>query len=172
MRGYQCYVPDYSDHKAATHRTSHDANIKVGLTAFKDFARLSHEWTYQEAVKHSHADFNKYHLRNYIPRVVGDYWKIMNIPKMSCYTRCIPVDAYYEEVLRDTPGFKHQALPRHKARPRSPKVKSEKSAENNLRHNSGYSLEPSTLYTWADAVIVDEKVSITSLWMSSQKCEE
>ncbi len=43
VRGYQRYVPDYLDHKAAIHRTSHDANIKVGLTAFKDFARLSQE---------------------------------------------------------------------------------------------------------------------------------
>jgi hypothetical protein len=77
------------------------------------------------------------------------------------------VDAYNEEVLRDTPGFKHQALPRHKARPRSPKVKSEKSSEDNLRHNSGSSLEPSTLYTWAEEVIVNEKVSIKPHRMES-----
>jgi hypothetical protein len=107
VRGYQRYIPDYSDCKAATYYTSHNANIKVGLTAYKDFAQVSQEWTYQEAVKHLHDDFHKYHLRNYIPRVVGDYWKIINDPKMSCHTRCIPVDAYYEEILRDTPGFKH-----------------------------------------------------------------
>jgi hypothetical protein len=47
VRGYQRYVPDYSDRKAATHRTSHDANIIVGLTAYKDFAQISLEWTYQ-----------------------------------------------------------------------------------------------------------------------------
>jgi hypothetical protein len=79
VRGYQRYVPDYSDRKAAIHRTSHDANIRVGLTAFKDFAQVSQEWTYQEAVKHSHDEFSKYHLRNYIPRVVGDYWKITTL---------------------------------------------------------------------------------------------
>jgi hypothetical protein len=77
---------------------------------------------------------------------------------MSCYTRCIPLDAYYEEVLRDTPGFKHQALPRHKARPKSPKVKSEKSERITSRHNSDSSPDLSTLYTWADEIIVDEKV--------------
>jgi hypothetical protein len=59
VRGYQRYVPDYSDRKAAIHRTSHNVNIRVGLTAFKDFAQLSQEWTYQVAVKHSHDDFNK-----------------------------------------------------------------------------------------------------------------
>ncbi len=159
VRGYQRYVPDYLDRKATIHHTSHDANIRVGFTAFKDFAQLSKEWTYQEAVKHTHDDFNKYHLRNYIPRVVGDYWKIINNPKMSCYTRCIPVDAYYEEVLRDTPAFKHQALPRRKARPKSPKIKSENSERITSRHNSGSSPDPSTLYTWADKVIVDDKGS-------------
>jgi hypothetical protein len=66
------------------------------------------------------------------------------------------VDAYYEEILRDTPGFKHQALPRHKARPKSPRVKSEKSERNNSGHNSGSSPDPSTLYTWADEVIVND----------------
>ena len=155
VRGHQRYVPDYSDHKASIHHTSHGANLKVGLTAFKDFAQLTRDYSYQEAVKHLHDDFHKYHIRNYIPRVVGDYWKILNDPKMSCYTRCVPVDAYYEEVLRDTPGFKYQALPRYKARPRSPIVKSEKSGRNNSGHNSGSSPDPSTLYTWANEVIVD-----------------
>jgi hypothetical protein len=75
---------------------------------------------------------------------------------MSCYTRCVPVDAYYEEVLRDTPGFKHQALPRHKAKPRSPRFKSEKAERNNSGHNSGSSPDPSTLCTWANEVIVDD----------------
>ncbi len=164
VRGYKRYVPDYSDRKAAIHHTSHDANIKVGLTAFKDFAPLSRDYSYQEAVKHLHDDFHKYHLRNYIPRVVGDYWKILNDPKMSCYTRCVPADAYYEEVLRDTPGFKHQALPHHKTRPKSPRIKPEKSERNNSGHNSGSSSDPSTLYTWANEVIVDnggnDKVSL------------
>ncbi len=66
------------------------------------------------------------------------------------------MDAYYEEILRDTPGFKHQALSRHKARPKSPRVKSEKSERNNSGHNSGSSPDPSILYTWADEVIVDD----------------
>ncbi len=69
------------------------------------------------------------------------------------------MDAYYEEVLGDTPGFKHQALPRHKARPKSPKIKSEKSERITSRHNSGSSPDLSTLYTWAGEVIVDDKVS-------------
>jgi hypothetical protein len=177
VRGYQRYVPDYSDRKAAIHRTSHDANIKVGLTAFKDFAQLSRDYySYQEAVKHLHDDFHKYHLRNYIPRVVGDYWKILNDPKMSCYTRCVPVDAYYEEVLRDTPGFKHQALPRHKARPRSPRIKSEKAERNNSGHNSGSSPDPSTPYTWANEVIVDDggddKVNLKSPRMDHLTLDE
>ncbi len=54
VRGYQRYVPDYSDRKAAIHHNSHDANIKVGLTAFKDFTQLSRDYSYQEAVEHLH----------------------------------------------------------------------------------------------------------------------
>jgi hypothetical protein len=158
----QRYVPDYSDQKAEYHRTSHDGNIKVGMKAFRDFFQKPQEWTYQEGVNHLHEDFHKYHLRNHIPRVVGEHWKILNNPKSAAYMRCIPVDCYYEEILRDTPGFKQQALPHssYRAKPTSPMVKSEKLSKdtlsNTLRNNSG-SPEPSPLYTWSDEVIGDEK---------------
>jgi hypothetical protein len=66
------------------------------------------------------------------------------------------VDCYYEEILKDTPGFKHQALPRFQARSKSPSRRSERSAQNTLsntlKNNSGSS-EPNTLYTWADETI-------------------
>jgi hypothetical protein len=80
---------------------------------------------------------------------------------MAAYTRCIPVDCYYEEILRDSPGFKPQALPRYRARSTSPNGKSAKATHytltHTLRNNSG-SPEPSTLYTWADEDIGVEKV--------------
>jgi len=162
LRYNKRYLPDYSDQKADYHRTSHDGNIKVGMKAFKDFFHKSQEWTYQQGVNDLHDDFHKYHLRNHIPRVVGDYWKILNNPKMAAYTRCIPVDCYYEEVLRDTPGFKQQALPHssYHAATISPTIKSEKLSGDTLskplRNNSG-SPEPNALYTWADEALGSEE---------------
>jgi hypothetical protein len=161
VRKFQRYAPDYYDDKAASHRISHDGNIRVGVRAIKDFVRISNTWNYEEGVSDLHDEYHKYHLRNYIPRVVGEYRKILNSPKLAAYTRCIPVDCYYEEILRDTPGFKHQILPRYRARSTSPNRKSEKATHNTLsntlRNNLG-SPEPSALYTWADEVIGDEKV--------------
>ncbi len=130
--------------------------------ALKDFVHKSRNWDYnKEGIGDLHDEFHKYHLRNYIPRVVGEYRKILNSPKLAAYTRCIPVDSYYEEILRDTPGFKQQALPRYRARSTSPIGKSAKSAHNissaTLRNNSG-SPELSALYTWADEGIGDEKL--------------
>jgi hypothetical protein len=120
----------------------------------------SQNWTYEEGISDLHDEYHNYHLRNYILRVLGEYRKILNSPKLAAYTRCIPVDCYYEEILRDTPGFKQQALPLHRARSTSPIGKSAKSARNTssatLFNNSG-STEPSPLYTWADEVIGDEK---------------
>jgi hypothetical protein len=164
LRYNKRYLPEYSNQKLDYHRTSHDGNIKVGMKAFKDFYHKSQEWTYQQGVNDLHDDFHKYHLRNHIPRVVGDYWKILNNPKMASYMRCIPVDCYYEEVLRDTPGFKQQALPHssYHAATISPTIKSEKLSGETLSKpvgsNSG-SPEPNALYTWADEAIgsVEEK---------------
>ena len=160
VRKFQRYVPDYSDDKAAGHRISHDGNIRVGVRATKDFVRIANSWSYEDGVNDLHDEYHKYHLRNYIPRVVGEYKKILNSPKMAAYTRCIPVDCYYEEILKDSPGFKHQALPRFQARSKSPSRRTERTAQNTLsntlsstsRNNSGSS-EPNTLYTWADETI-------------------
>jgi hypothetical protein len=162
----KAYVPDYSDDKAAGHRISHDGNIRVGVKATKDFVRIANSWSYEDGVNDLHDEYHKYHLRNYIPRVVGEYRKILNSPKLAAYTRCIPVDCYYEEILKDTPGFKHQALPRFQARSNSPGRRSERASQNTLsntlsntlpntlRNNSG-STEPSLLYIWADEVVGD-----------------
>jgi hypothetical protein len=161
VRRFQRYVPDYSDNKAAGHRISHDGNIRVGMRALKGFVHISNNWSYEEGISDLHDEYHKYHLRNYIPRVVGEYRRILNSPKLAAYTRCIPVDCYYEEILRDTPGFKQQALPRYRARFTSPNGRSEKATHNTLsntlRNNSG-SPEPSALYTWADEVIGVEKL--------------
>jgi hypothetical protein len=131
------------------------------VRAAKDFVRISHAWNYEEGVNDLHDEYHKYHLRNYIPRVVGEYRKILNSPKLASYTRSIPVNCYYEEILLDTPGFKHQVLPRYQARSKSPSHRSERATQNTLsntlRNNSG-SPEPSVLYTWADEVIGDHKV--------------
>jgi hypothetical protein len=162
LRYNKRYLPDYSDQKADYHRTSHDGNIRVDMKAFKDFFHRSQEWTYQEGVNDLHDDFHNYHLRNHIPRVVDDYRKISNNPKMAAYTRRIPVDCYYEEVLRDTPGFRQQALPHssYHAATISPAIKSEKlsgeTSSKHLRNNSG-SPEPNALYTWADEVLGSEE---------------
>ncbi len=131
VRRFQRYVPDNSDNKAASHRISHDGNIRVGMRALKDFVHISQNWTYdEEGISDLHDEYHNYHLRNYIPRVLGEYRKILNSPKLAAYTRCIPVDCYYEEILRDTPGFKQQVLPRYRARSTSPIGKSAKSAHN------------------------------------------
>ena len=130
------------------------------MRATKDFVRIANSWSYEDGVNDLHDEYHKYHLRNYIPRVVGEYKKILNSPKMAAYTRCIPVDSYYEEILKDTPGFKHQALPRFQARSKSPSRRTERAAQNTLsntlsntsRNNSGSS-EPNPLYTWADETI-------------------
>ncbi len=156
VRKFQRYVPDYSDDKAASHRISHDGNIRVGVRATKDFVRIANSWSYEDGVNNLHDEYHKYPLRNYIPRVVGEYRKILNSPKLAAYTRCIPVDCYYKEILKDTPGFKNQALPRFQARSNSPSRRSERAAQytlsNTSRNNSGSS-EPNTLYTWADEII-------------------
>jgi hypothetical protein len=161
VRRNQRYVPDYTDDKAASHRISHDGNIKVGMRAVKDFVNRSQNWNYEEGTRDLHDDFHKYHLRNYIPRVVGEYRKILNSPRMAAYTRCIPVDCYYEEILRDPPGFKPQALPRYRARSTSTNGKSAKAthhtSSHTLRNNSGWP-EPSALCTWADEDLGIEKV--------------
>jgi hypothetical protein len=120
---------------------------------------MSSLMSYEDGVNDLHDEYHKYHLRNYIPnRVVGEYKKILNSPKMAAYTR--PVDCYYEEILKGTPGFKHQALPRFQARSKSPSRRTERATQNTLsntlsntsRNNSGSS-EPNTLYTWADETI-------------------
>jgi hypothetical protein len=156
VRKAQRYVPDYSDDKAAGHRISHDGNIRVGVRATKDFVRIANSWSYEDGVNDLHDEYHKYHLRNYIPRVVGEYRKILNSPKMAAYTRCIPVDCYYEEILKDTPGFKHQALPRFRARSKSPSRRTERATQNtlsNISRNNSSSSELNTLYTWADETI-------------------
>ena len=161
VRKCQRYVPDYSDDKAAGHRISHDGNIRIGVRATKDFVRISNSWSYEEGVNDLHDEYHKYHLRNYIPRVVGEYKKILNSPKMAAYTRCIPVDCYYEEILKDTPGFKHQALPRFRARSKSPSRRTERATQNTLSgtsRNNSSSSELNTLYTWANETIGECKV--------------
>jgi hypothetical protein len=118
--------------------------------------RISSSWSYEEGVNDLHDEYHKYYLRNYIPRVVGEYKKILNSPKMAAYTRCIPVDCYYEEILKDTPGFKHQALPRFRARSKSPSRRTERATQNTLSstsRNNSSSSELNTLYTWANETI-------------------
>jgi hypothetical protein len=92
VRRFQRYVPDYFDNKAAGHRISHDGNIRVGMRALKDFVHISHNWSYEEGISDLHDEYHNYHLRNYIPRVLGEYWKNLNSSKLAAYTRCIPVD--------------------------------------------------------------------------------
>jgi hypothetical protein len=71
-----------------------DGNIRVGVRATKDFVRIANSWSYEDGVNDLHDEYHKYHLRNYIPRVVGEYRKILSSPKLAAYTRCIPVDCY------------------------------------------------------------------------------
>jgi hypothetical protein len=48
------------------------------MRAVKDFVNRSQNWNYEEGIRDLHDEFHKYHLRNYIPRVVGEYRKILN----------------------------------------------------------------------------------------------
>jgi hypothetical protein len=66
VRRYQRYVPDYSDQKTVSHRTSHDGDIRVGMRTVKDFVHRSQNWSYEEGTSDLHDEFHKYHLRNYV----------------------------------------------------------------------------------------------------------
>ncbi len=61
------------------------------MRATKDFGRIANSWSYEDGVNDLHDEYHKYHLRNYIPRVVSEYKKILNNPKLAAYTRCIPI---------------------------------------------------------------------------------
>jgi hypothetical protein len=99
------YVPDYQDDKLNRHRITHDGNIKVGVKTRDDFNRSTTTWGYHQKVEEQHVGFIKFQQRNYIPRVVSNYWRILNDPPLAAFERCIPVSLYYWEICRDSPDY-------------------------------------------------------------------
>ncbi len=103
------YVPDYSGDKLTKYHITHDGNIKVGVKAMGDFNRSTTTWDYERKVEDQHEGFIKFQQRNYIPRVVSNYWRILNNPSLASFERYIPVYLYYWEICRDSPGYMQPA---------------------------------------------------------------
>jgi hypothetical protein len=113
LRKRERYVPDYSDEKATHFHISHASNMRVCIRAMDLFARITDRGSYDRCLHESQDDFEKFHLRNHVPRIISSYWAILNAPKMAAFQRCIPLRHYYDEIVQDSPGFQLSALPRH-----------------------------------------------------------
>ena len=64
-----------------------------------------------DAQNESQDDFEKFHLRNHVPRIISSYWAILNAPKMAAFQRCIPLRHYYDEIVQDSPGVQRISIP-------------------------------------------------------------
>jgi FtsZ-binding cell division protein ZapB len=113
LRKKERYVPEYPDEKATHFHITHSSNMRVCLRAMDLFARITDRGSYDQCLHESQDDFEKFHLRNHIPRIISSYWAILNAPKMAAFQRCIPLRHYYDEIAQDSPGFELSALPRH-----------------------------------------------------------
>ncbi len=113
LRKKERYVPDYPDEKATHFHISHASNMRVCIKAMDLFARITDRGSYDRCLHESQDDFEKFHLRNHIPRIISSYWAILNAPNMAAFQRCIPLRHYYDEIVQDSPGFQLSALPRH-----------------------------------------------------------
>jgi hypothetical protein len=98
------YVPDYHESKLQRYNLTHDGNIKVGVKARDEFNRTTTTLTYFQKVEERHEGYIKFQQRNYIPRIVSKYWRILNDPPLAAFERCIPISLYYWEICRDSPG--------------------------------------------------------------------
>jgi hypothetical protein len=85
------YLPDYSGaDKLTRYHITHEGNIKVGVKARVDFNRSTTTWDYMQKVENQHEGYIKFQQGNYIPRVVSNYWRILNDPPLAAFERCIP----------------------------------------------------------------------------------
>ena len=148
--------------------------MKVCLRAMDLFHRITDRRSYDQCLHESQDDFEKFHLRNHIPRIISSYWAILNAPKMAAFQRCIPLRHYYDEIAQDSPGFELSFLPKHhplrmasdrNINPRNSNSRNSSHLNNSDRNSnashtnrnstpmgsserSSRSLEPDPLYTW------------------------
>jgi hypothetical protein len=113
LRKRERYVPEYSEGKAQHFHISHEANMKICVRAMDLFGKLTDRWDYNRCLHESQDDFEKFHLRNHIPRIVSNYWAIVNEPRLAAFQRCILLRHYYDEIAQDSPGFQPTTLPWH-----------------------------------------------------------
>jgi hypothetical protein len=113
LRKKERYVPEYPDEKATHFHITHSSNMRVCLRAMDLFSKITDRRSYDQCLHESQDDFEKFHLRNHIPRIISSYWAILNAPKMAAFQRCIPLRHYYDEIAQDSPGFELSVLPRH-----------------------------------------------------------
>ncbi len=168
LRKRERYVPDYPEDKAFHFHITHEANMKICVRAMDLFGKLTDRWDYNRCLHESQDDFEKFHLRNHIPRVVSNYWVILNEPRLAAFQRCIPLRHFYDESAQNTPGFQPTALPRH--HPLRIAAERNSNSHNSMQFNtsdrnsnafhtnrnsssterSSRSLDPDPLYTWAN----------------------
>jgi hypothetical protein len=107
------YVPDYHESKLQRYSITHEGNIKVGVRAKEDFNRSTATFTYFQKVEERHEGYIMFQRRNYIPRRITNYWRILNDPPLAALERCVPVSHYYSEICEDSPGYippQHQSF--------------------------------------------------------------
>ncbi len=171
LRKRERYFPDYPEGKAQHFHITHEANMKICVRAMDLFAKLTDRWDYNRCLHESQDDFEKFHLRNHIPRVVSNYWVILNEPRLAAFQRCIPLRHYYDEIAQDSPGFQPTALPRHHPlriaaernsnshhstqfnisdRNSNAFHTNRNSSSTGPSEHSSRSLDPDPLYTWAN----------------------
>jgi hypothetical protein len=91
VRKGSTYVPDYHESKLQKYSITHEGNIKVGVKAKEDFNRSTVSFTYFQRVEERHEGYIMFQRRNYIPRTVTNYWRILNDPPLAALERCVPV---------------------------------------------------------------------------------
>jgi hypothetical protein len=139
------------------------------------FGKLTDRWGYERCVVEPQDDFEKFHLRNHIPRVVTSYWIILNEPRMTAFQRCIPFRHYYDGIAQDSPGFQPTALPWHHplriAAERNSKSRNSTQFNTSDRNSNAFhsnrnsstterssrSLDPDPLYTWANEKVTQNR---------------
>jgi hypothetical protein len=107
------YVPDYHESKLQRYSITHEGNIKVGVKAKEDFSRSTAAFTYFQKVEERHEGYVMFQRRNYIPRTITNYWRILNDPPLAALERCVPVSLHYSEVCVDISGYippQHQSF--------------------------------------------------------------
>jgi hypothetical protein len=110
-RSFRYDVPDYLDDKLTRYRIMHDGNIKVGVKARDDFNRSTTTWSYNQKVEDQHEGYIKFQQRNYIPRVVSNYWRILNDPPLCSVRKVHPDFTLILGILQGLPWLRLSCAP-------------------------------------------------------------